>query len=231
MSLLYYPICVNCDKNLEDDEILFCSDCLSKIQKIPLSQVCPLCLGKLEENKCLNCHGVEFSFLRIFSYFYFDKIVKNAVLNLKYNKRPKVGVALGNILGKELLNEGFDEKKSFVIPIPLNYKKYFKRGYNQSHFIAKGVAEITNMNFYNALYRNKNTQTQTKLSRHEREKNVENAFSINKKILLEIPKDSNLFIVDDVFTTGSTLNECAKVLKRAGYTNIYGLTFARAWDG
>lgn len=231
LSLLYYPICNNCDTVLKEDEILFCSQCFSKIERISLTDACPICLGKIENNQCKNCHNLDLHFKKIYSYFYFDKIIKNAVLNLKYNKRPKTGFALGQILGQKLLLENFDEKNSFLIPIPLNYKKYLKRGYNQSYFIAKGIADVTNIKFYNALKRNKNTQTQTKLSRLEREKNVENAFSIKEKFIKKIPSSSNIFIVDDVFTTGSTLNECAKVLRHKGYENIYGLTFARAWDG
>lgn len=120
---------------------------------------------------------------------------------------------------------------AILVPVPLHFLRKIKRKYNQSELIAKMFADT----FPNAkarvadiLKRKRRTPTQTTLDKEERETNIKNAFEIRgEKYIRGIPKDANIVIVDDVMTSGATLSECAKILKRAGFKNVSALAFAR----
>lgn len=117
------------------------------------------------------------------------------------------------------------EKGSVLVPVPLHPKKFNQRGFNQSEWIAQRLVEISPVpvTLENLILRKKFTATQTLMDRSARARNVKGAFSIRKKRTL--PAETPLIIVDDVFTTGATINECARVLKRAGFRNIRSITF------
>ena len=115
----------------------------------------------------------------------------------------------------------------FLVPVPLHRKRLAYRGFNQSDLLANGIAnrfENTEVQF--VLRRIKNTPQQAKLAKKERHENLEGAFALNQKI--DFLKEKICFLVDDVCTTGSTLEECARVLKEGGMKKVYGLVLARA---
>ena len=142
----------------------------------------------------------------------FSKII----YQLKYGGMKQLGVYLGELLGNELKNyleENDLEDFEFIIPVPLFKTKLRERGFNQSDFICKGINEKLKIKFIPDLIRRiRHTSTQTKLNRDERIKNMKNAFELNGKYKEEI-SGKKLILVDDVVTTGSTVNEVIKVLK------------------
>ena len=110
-----------------------------------------------------------------------------------------------------------------LIPIPLSDKKKKKRGFNQSEEIAKIISEVTKIETdFNCIIKVKDNKSQTELTRKERIENVKNTFKIIKNI-----KNKNILLLDDVYTTGSTMEECAKTLKSAGANKVWGITIAR----
>ena len=114
--------------------------------------------------------------------------------------------------------------KWILVPIPLFSSKLRKRGYNQAEILAKELSKKFNLSFQNILKRTRDTKTQVGRSSVDRKLNIKNAFELNTKYLI---RNTNVFLVDDIVTTGSTLLEAAKVLKKAGARRVIGLTLAR----
>jgi ComF family protein len=145
---------------------------------------------------------------------------------LKYDKRPEIGHSLGNVYGKKIRLSNLLLPFDLIIPVPLHDKKRFKRGYNQSEEFANGLSESLEIPVFNdILTRGRNASTQTALSREARWANVANDYIINaeKKI-----KGKHILLVDDVLTTGATLEACSRSLLRACDVKISIATIALA---
>ena len=141
--------------------------------------------------------------------------------NLKYRGKKQVGLYLGEKFGKELLKSDLFKTVQVIIPVPMHPKKQQKRGYNQSTLIAEGMALAMNAEVQiDNLIKVLNTTSQTKKSRYKRWENVKNVFQVRNEALL---KNKHLLIVDDVITTGATIEACAHRLER-----IEGVTISVA---
>ncbi|MBN1158100.1 MAG: ComF family protein [Bacteroidales bacterium] len=152
-----------------------------------------------------------------FMYFYKDSRYRQILHELKYRGQCHVGVEMGRIFGSELKSTPF-EQVDLVHPVPLHRRKQRKRGYNQSALIAKGVAEVLGKPMEAGLIRRTvNTDTQTRKSRYERWENVAGIFSVKDPERL---KDRHVLLVDDVVTTGSTLEACAAALIDLGHVRV-----------
>jgi ComF family protein len=156
----------------------------------------------------------------------YDGPLKEAVSMLKYGRKVYVADALGSFMAI-FAETWLDKTEDIVVtPVPLHPKRLQERGFNQSLFMARHVASRLNLEIdFLALRRIKNTASQTGLSRKNRHKNVKDAFQV---ISPNIFKDRTALLVDDVATTGNTLNEGARVLKMAGAAKVLGLVLARA---
>ena len=144
---------------------------------------------------------------------------------LKYKNRKDVGLWFGEKIAKEIgLSNRFKEI-DWIVPIPLHPKKEFKRGYNQSLLIAEGIKTCTKWEVKNALERIDNTESQTKKTKYDRWLNVGSSFRINPQI---DPTNKNILLIDDVITTGATLEACVHVLLNAGVKSVSVATVASA---
>lgn len=136
------------------------------------------------------------------------------IYDLKYHGKEHLGVWLGSLLAKEGKEHGFFEDIDAIIPVPISFGRKWKRGYNQSEKIARGIHEVTGIPVNTkALKRIHFSQSQTHLSASERVENVEDAFSLKR------PKDiegKHVLLIDDIITTGATITACAKELQKAG---------------
>ena len=169
----------------------------------------------------------------VFTGIEYKGIVKKLIYNFKY--KPYLS-DLKNLL-VDLLHEGIIQNEAFskiyqdnrysllLAPIPLHPSRLRTRGYNQSEVLAKGLAEKLNLPLVSLLERIKKTVSQVGLERKKRLENISGAFSITSDIL--ISQYSNIFLVDDVLTTGATLLEAANVLKRNGIKKVWGIALAR----
>ncbi|MFH0857726.1 MAG: ComF family protein [Candidatus Magasanikbacteria bacterium] len=113
----------------------------------------------------------------------------------------------------------------YIVPVPLHKRRYNERGFNQAEYLAKSIALALNKEYVPLLERKKYTKQQVKMNREKRLRNLENAFVINEEF--GTLQGKNILLVDDVYTTGATLEECAKVLHDAGANIVGGITFAR----
>ena len=129
-------------------------------------------------------------------------------------------------MAKFILKENIDKNIDFVVPVPMHWFKKWKRGYNQAELLAENVAELINKPMYNALIRTKYTKPQFNLKKRERHENLENMFVLNKKFI-DVIRGKRILLIDDIATTCSTANQCAKILKSLKIKTVV-VTLARA---
>jgi len=167
--------------------------------------------------------------------FYENDNFSNLIYHLKYGGMKNLGIFLGEILGKELINHSskYEIKLNefdLIIPIPLYKTKLRERGYNQSDYICKGLNNILKIEYKtDIIKRVRHTKSQTKLSRKRRIENVKDAFVFNEKYYEEL-KGKKVLVIDDVVTTGSTINEAVKIIKENTESEVMACTVAMARD-
>jgi len=163
-----------------------------------------------------------------FSYYNKGSRIRNLIHNLKYRGIMEIGSELGRIYGLVLKSSGYTETIDLIIPVPLHYKKQRSRGFNQSEIIADGISDATGIQVNNnAVVRSVSSSTQTKRSRYERWVNVEGIFKIADP---ELIRGKHILLIDDVITTGSTMESCInEILKTEGVkVSIAALAYAPA---
>jgi competence protein ComFC len=131
---------------------------------------------------------------------------------------------IGRGMANVIVSDFFLKKSDVIAPVPLFWWKRLRRGYNQANLLADVVGDECGIEVKHMLRRVKNTKTQTQLDEESRKKNVSDAFEINGAMV----KDKTVLLIDDVLTTGATLNECARVLKEAGAKKVYSCVAAIA---
>lgn len=231
-ELIFFPsFCELCSSLLElPEEKIICHSCWGKI--IPFTGSHCLCCGRffeagVEPHLCPDCVQKRPPFSCHRSYGRYGGRLKDAILLYKYRKFQILGRDFARIIHHVL---GKDEdiwwKADFIVPVPLHPKRQKKRGFNQAQVIAQELARLIGVEIANdVLVKVKNAPPQTFLELEERAENVSGAFSVvnKRKIRRKV-----VILVDDVFTTGSTLNECSSVLKKSGVGEVRALTLAQA---
>lgn len=221
-----YPIgCVGC-RILGEGYL--CHSCMKKVAYID-EPYCKHCGVPLETDKkyCPKCI-FDFGFHDGgFSIALYDKPVSDLIMNLKYHREMGIASFLADLALTRLqkINILDDFKCDCIVPVPLFTKRKSSRGFNQSSLIAKHLARSLGLNLReDIIFRIRDTKKQTGLSLDERMANVKNAFQANDNSEI---KGKSILILDDVMTTGSTIQECARVLKEAGASETRFLTIAR----
>lgn len=217
---LFFPdLCVACNSHLVNQENLICTKCLYNLPKTMFhvdenNPVAKLFWGRTK---------VEFAT----AFFHFNKGSKyqGMMHKFKYHNCKEIGFVLGKYFGTSIKDSNFN-KIDIIIPVPLHKSKLKKRGYNQSEWIAKGMSESLSKPIdSNTLIRKIATETQTRKSRFERWKNVDNIFGIQNADHI---KGKHILLVDDVVTTGSTLEACANAILEIENTKVSIATLAVA---
>ncbi len=191
----------------------------------------PFAVGaETSEVRCGMCRRAEPSFKRALAYGSYEGGLRELIHLLKYaNVRPAAKV-LGRMLNEVIceLESGFSEKEILLIPVPLHKTKQRQREFNQAEIIASAALKMRKKTRIqlrtDLLERRRPTQSQIGLSSHQRRENLRGAFAVASP--QEI-KDREILLVDDVFTTGTTVSECARVLQRAGAAKVWVATVAR----
>ncbi|MBN1948291.1 MAG: ComF family protein [Candidatus Cloacimonetes bacterium] len=191
-----------------------------------IKDFCPVCGSPDSGNSCQLCSTGRFYFDGARSLFPYSMVVQNLLHNLKYNDFTGCARYLSKFIGNYLNEIEPFEDVDIITPVPLHKVKQRARGYNQSLLLACEVARwLPRPVIKDLIKRTRFTGTQTRLNRSERQQNVRNAFSLNPKYSLE---QKNILLIDDVFTTGATVNSISNLLKDNGINRIYVLTIARA---
>lgn len=205
-------------------ELLYPTKCgiCGRICKEGICKKCEIKLKKYEINLIIKNNSYYRESMHLYRY---EGIIRKAIIDYKFNNKPY----LYKMFSKMILNNkkicGFLKKYDIIIPVPIHKKRKITRGYNQTELIAKEIAKNTNLVFEkNALKKQKNIITQSNLNKLKRQKNVKNAFVIKN---VENITNKKVVIFDDIYTTGSTVLECAKVLKKAGAKTVSVMTIAK----
>jgi len=206
-------------------ELWLCNYC--KKLFIPLSSPgCKICSTPVKKGveTCSSCNGKNFLFLRNYSTFAYEGLVRDLIHEIKFRRRKYVAQGLGRLWGELLSN---DTPKGNLVPLPMHPKKRRERGFDQAMIMAQALSISTKMPLTNILERTHDTPPQSGLHPQQRIDNVKGAFKIKSTNTCVIP--GNTFIlIDDIYTTGASLNECSRVLKTAGASKVYSMTLAIA---
>ena len=187
-------------------------------QKINQRYTCRKCLNILEyyQEKVVLYPKNGNSYDKLICGFEYKSYMKNKMLQYKFENKRYLAKTFGDLLAHRL--ERYNICADLIIPVPIHYKRELKRGYNQSAYIAKFVSELTNVPLKSdVLVKIKNNPKQSLLELKERKENVKNVYAVENN---EPVKDKSIILVDDIYTTGTTSNECARVLKLAGAKEI-----------
>lgn len=233
LDLIYPALCQLCQTSLTKGQAL-CQTCADQLPRI-LEPFCQSC-GEVFEGEiagafhCPNCrnHPHDFDFAR--ATLFGSALAFKLVHSLKYQRHFFLARDLAVLL-KESLEEDPRLKElgphTLLIPVPLHWRRQQSRHGNQAYELARQTAKLTGLPFHDALKRLHQTPTQTKLNRKQRLSNLQGAFQIKKNALKKLP-GRNIILIDDVFTTGSTAHECARILKKEGkVSKIAILTLVR----
>jgi len=230
---LIYPEknhCVIC--NIHDESIgeeYICESCRRKLNYIN-DPICTKCgkdmLFESENEICNQCCKHNYSFIKNKSVFKYDGIIKKIIHDYKYLDKSYYYKFLSTTLYHYMIDNyylNFD----IITCVPIHKHKLKERGYNQTELLAKFISHKLDIPYSLLLVRKADTIKQSNLSKKQREKNLLNAFAICEKIDYNIVRDKSILIIDDIYTTGSTMEACAKVLIENGAAAVYGLTVAR----
>lgn len=219
--------CLCCNSELPTHDFL-CDKCKEGLEI--LKNTCKKCGAEVNDftDFCDDCKGKERYFDKAISCFVYSGTAQTLIYKLKYNSEKYISLCFGKYLANKFLQSELLNKEDIVCCVPLNEKRYKQRLYNQAEEIERVFEnELKKFNLnhnykYDLLLRTKNTPTQTNLTKQERKKNLKDAFKLNYS--KSIVKDKNILVIDDIFTTGATVEEIAKLLKRNGAKNVYALT-------
>lgn len=223
LNLLLPPICPACAEHTENRG--FCRKCHDGIRFIasPLCACCgvPFVSQQSSGHFCARCIKEKMPFLKARSIGAYEGVLLEAIHMFKYSGKTSLAKPLGKLMADGFSNKGCD----LVVPVPLHKTRLKERGFNQSLFLARELAAIHNLPVdYIHLKRIRATDPQINLKEKERVKNVRGAFAAaNGKVFI----DKHILLIDDVYTTGATIRECGRILKRAGAKGIDVLTLAR----
>ena len=248
IDIVYPPRCHICHGFLredpsEDRSIFFCQTCSDDFMRIA-PPVCPVCCTPLdisqENHLCEDCLRKRPRYAATHACYHYDGAIKDAIHQFKYGSKSFMSVSLGPLLAgfaenvartafqpENEANGWFRKSAQLVImPVPLHPRRLRERGFNQSLLLAKHVAARLGAELdFMSLRRVKYTTPQTGLGKEERRRNVSRAFEVANS---QTVKGKTVLLVDDVATTGNTVNECARILKRSGCKEVSCLVLAKA---
>jgi ComF family protein len=227
-TLCFPPHCAECRAATRPGDGL-CERCAAKARRI-VAPFCERCSqpfdGSITQRfVCSNCEGRELHFECAVAPYRSHGIVRDLIHAFKYERRLYLRGPLAAWLAEALLDPRITGRPfAALVPVPLHHIRFREREFNQAAELARLLSRRTGVPVWDCLRRTRYTTTQTKLDRHERMENLRGAFRVRHNAPV---KDSHIVLVDDVFTTGSTVEECSRVLLRAGAASVRVITVAR----
>ncbi|MFQ5902686.1 MAG: double zinc ribbon domain-containing protein [Candidatus Binatia bacterium] len=235
LDWLYPPRCRFCRDRIAEDEKCFCLSCREKIRPVshPLCATCgrPFLDAGGDDHLCGACLVRAPYFLQARAWACYPREeneghpLREAVQRFKYGRKVSLGKPLGRLMARGCSEFFLGCPLDIIIPVPLHPKRLRWRGFNQAVILAREVGRLWHVPMDPfILFRSRETPPQTQLPEEERRKNVRRAFSLNPE---KSVRGRTLLLVDDVYTSGATVNECSRTLIRAGAKGVYVLTLAR----
>lgn len=228
VSLFYPPFCAACSGAVTAGESL-CPACAATASRIqpPFCAKCsqPFTGAITDTFTCANCEDRVLHFDAAISAYRSRGVVRKVMHDFKYGRRLHLRNLLGHWLAQALDDPRLAGRRfDFIVPVPLHPARKRERGFNQAELLARALSGQTGLMVRDVLQRTRYTTTQTQFDRTERMENLKGAFRLRRRCDVQ---DSRMLLIDDVLTTGSTLSECASVLKQAGALSVHAATAAR----
>ena len=233
IRLIYPNYCLSCQININENGY-FCSDCYQDLKFISVPK-CDICSKPIIDNisnrqqqiLCVDCIANKPNYDKIFTIFAYNYLIKKIIINLKYHRQTSNSKKIAQIIYSNFANDlkNFD----LIIAVPLHLTRLRKRHFNQSTLIAKHLAIMLDqkLKFHSKiLVKTKNTKPQTILSKKSRIKNLKNAFTVPVKYR-HLVIDKKVLLIDDVITTGTTIDYCSKTLKKFKAKEVAIASFAK----
>ncbi|MGG9960158.1 ComF family protein [Ferruginibacter sp. SUN106] len=218
---LFYPhVCTGCGSDLLEENNLLCLHCINDLPHTDFAQ--------FNNNPVEKIFWGRIPVTAAHSQFYFAKetLLQHLIHQLKYKNNTAIGFYLGELMGTSLLQSNRFNHIDYLVPLPLYPDKERKRGYNQAAIICNGMSEVMNVPVLkDTIIRQRFTETQTRKHRTERWENVEGSFVVKDPAII---KGKNILLVDDVVTTGATLEACGSVILQTEEVKLYIATLAHA---
>ncbi len=243
LDLLFPRLCLGCEILLSDNnESYVCPACLAGI-KMKNDFACAFCNSPVVEGKtCPFCRADHFLDRLFIATSYENLLVEKIIKTMKYRFIRSLANDMAEFMAKYLerrfsLGFNIDRDSTVVVPVPLHRRRLNWRGFNQAEIIGNSIGSYFKLNFQNLLVRIRNVKLQVEmLNRQSRITNAKNIFEfhpLNYGSPTSIVEGKTVLLIDDVATTGSTLDDCARALKNAGAKEVIGFVFARGtptWD-
>lgn len=229
-DFVFPRLCPGCGERVFEEGMLVCPRCRDSMEALKLP-LCPTCGAPdapfSTEDICDCCPEGEIHFASARAVTEFAGVAKQLVERVKYNIHPEYAEWMGRRMA-EVFKVEHQLVRDFhaIIPVPLHRTRERERGFNQSRLLAEEISRATGVELMNGvLLRHLFTKTQTRMGRRARAKNIAGAFKVAQVGCI---RGKTILLVDDVHTTGATLNECARVLKEGGAECVCCMSFARA---
>jgi len=221
LDLLFPKKCVGCGKSGK----YFCDQCIKNIAAS--KPVCPYCkyysFASRTHSRCVKKYGLD----GLITVFYYRDVVREGIKLLKYNFITDLADEFVGLAINRIDKSALQLKNPVIIPIPLHKKRENWRGFNQSEALTRILSDELNWEMNtNILRRVRNTEQQARLNKKDRLRNLCGVYAVNNQILDKF-SDRNLVLFDDVWTTGTTIKEACKILKKNGAKTVWGMAVAR----
>lgn len=222
MDIIYPPRCPVCGEVKKEKSRLTCSGCLKKLVWIqePQCKKCGKMLAGGKQEYCFDCSKTQYHFESGYPLWNYDDIMRKSIADFKYGGRREYGEFYGEALVQRYGNKFLALKVDAIVPVPVHYTKRRERGYNQTEIVADILGKRLEIPVWKDwLIRIRKTMPQKELNQLERLKNLEEAFAIKKQYYLQ--DDVKILLLDDIYTSGSTVEACTNVLLKAGVKKVY----------
>ncbi len=226
ISLLFPKKCVGCQKL----GTYFCPDCIASIKQGQL--ICPVCKDSAMGGQTHPLCKTKFGLNGLWSLGIYEGSLRSCITQLKYKWVRNLATVLADLvieywaIHQPFLLDKIKQSKGqgwVIVPVPLHHLRQNWRGFNQSKLLGQILSKKFGLDYCDGLKRIRYTKPQAKLKSFERKKNIKDAFSLTSNYNLA----PNILLIDDVWTTGSTMKECCYILKKAGAKQVWALTLAR----
>lgn len=221
LHFVYPRLCFGCNKSLLDQEQVLCLGCANDLPLTNYHHIAD------NESSRRFAGRIKFEHATSFAYFTKDGLLQHLLHEFKYNNNKVVGVFLAKRFASALRKSLWIQEVDYIIPVPLHQSKENKRGFNQSEIISQTLSSVLNINVDQSLVRITNTDSQVQKSRAERVENMNRAFSTKDSTHL---KGKHILLIDDVLTTGATIEACVLALQKIEGIRISIATLGIAID-
>jgi len=225
LDWIYPPTCIACRSllPLNFPERFICEACMRLFETVvpPICKQCGVTVSG-DTPLCASCYGKNFHFTYNRATFPYDEVIRDMMHEIKFRKKKRVAQGLGELWAASVVKKSFPQD-GILVPVPMHPAKKRERGFNQAEVLCRALSQKFNIPMDELLIRTADTPPQAGLHPKLRVENVQGVFSVRPHADI---KGSTYIIIDDIYTTGASLNECAKTIKNSGAKQILCMTFA-----